>query len=246
MTGTPCRDPRFRITRGQQLCSRCCITHEPHPLRARNTLPQHAALELHTAQAQRPSLVDRATSSLPRRLVHQLLGEIHQMVVRPLLSPHEFMVMIEWTGTRWALQCLAAAYVEQTTRRRHSAVAWGKTARRSCKFRHATTISPASPRTFHFGCTASRIERRDSCSCLPQSGWNWYNGKELTRARSGSAESRPGYNGDWTTSRPTVSSIGRWCIGGERVSSTGSLAVVCRHDILFRTGARPTIKFHQF
>jgi uncharacterized protein YjdB len=79
----------------------------------------------------------------------------------------------------------------------------------------------------------------------------WYNDKEMQAAQVWfQPNPGPGYKGDWNHVEVyfQINSI----IGGKGVADgvtqywfNGTL-VIDRHDILFRTGARPSINFHQF
>ena len=82
-------------------------------------------------------------------------------------------------------------------------------------------------------------------------GGNWYNDKELIASQVWfQPNPGAGYKGDWNHVEAyfQLNSV----VGGIGVPDgvmqywfNGAL-VIDRHDILFRTGARPTIKFHQF
>ena len=79
----------------------------------------------------------------------------------------------------------------------------------------------------------------------------WYNDKELLAPQVWFQPTPgPGYKGDWNHVEVylQLNSV----VGGLGVADgvmqywfNGAL-VIDRHDILFRTGARPTIRFHQF
>ena len=79
----------------------------------------------------------------------------------------------------------------------------------------------------------------------------WYNDKELQAAQPAFQPTPgPGYKGDWNhvevyfQINSIVGGVGR--ADGVMQYWFNGVLVIDRHDILFRTGARPSINFHQF
>jgi len=79
----------------------------------------------------------------------------------------------------------------------------------------------------------------------------WYNDKEISATQvSFQPSPGPGYKGDWNHVEAYFQlnsiSAGIGVPDGVMQYWFNGTLVIDRHDILFRTGARPTIKFHQF
>jgi len=121
----------------------------------------------------------------------------------------------------------------------------------------AINASYGTPPTNLIGIT----ESRSTAGCngvvevnMPNECYNappWYNDKKLDAARPYFlATSGPGYKGDWNhvevyfQLNSIVGGLGQ-ADGVIQYWFNGAL-VIDRHDILFRTGARPNIRFHQF
>jgi hypothetical protein len=168
-----------------------------------------------------------------------------------LYHPHEFMVMSDLDGdydgpsNSWL-----AAYVEHNYQNGgipHLALQDGK----------AINTSFGTPPINLSGVTETRstcgcngvVESNVATSCF--SFPPWYNAKELIASQVWfQPNPGPGYKGDWNHVEAyfQINSV----VGGIGVPDgvmqywfNGTL-VIDRHDILLRTGARPTIKFHQF
>ena len=165
--------------------------------------------------------------------------------------PHEFMVMSDRDGDydgpsiAWLV-----AYVEHNYQN-------GGIPRLALQDSKAINTSLGTPRIDLSGVT----EDRSTCGCNGVVESNvvtscfsfppWYNDKELIASQVAfQPNPGPGYKGDWNHVEAyfQLNSV----VGGIGVPDgvmqywfNGTL-LIDRHDILLRTGARPTIKFHQF
>jgi hypothetical protein len=165
--------------------------------------------------------------------------------------PHEFLVLSDMDGdydgpsNSWL-----AAYVEHNYQN-------GGIPRLQLQDSKAINTSYGTPPVNLIGITENRsiggcngvMEPNVVTSCF--SFPPWYNDKELIASGvSFKPTPGPGYKGDWNHVEAyfQLNSI----VGGIGVPDgvmqywfNGTL-VIDRHDMLLRTGARPTIKFHQF
>jgi len=165
--------------------------------------------------------------------------------------PHEFLVMSDLDGDydgpsiSWLV-----AYVEHNYQN-------GGIPRLALQDSKAINTSFGTPPTNLIGITENRstsgcngvVETNVVTSCF--SFPPWYNAKELSASRVW-FQPTPGlaYKGNWNhveayfAINSIVGGIGR-ADGVAQYWFNGTL-VIDRHDILFRTGARPSINFHQF
>jgi uncharacterized protein YjdB len=168
-----------------------------------------------------------------------------------LYHPHEFLIMSDldgdWDGpsTAWLV-----AYVEQNYQN-------GGIPRLQLQDSKAINLSYGTPPINLLGIT----ENRSTCGCNGVVEPNvvtscfsfppWYNDKELIASGvSFQPTAGPGYKGNWNhveayfAINSIAGGIGQ-ADGMAQYWFNGTL-VIDRHDILFRTGARPSINFHQF
>src|SRR3989442_4454499 len=165
--------------------------------------------------------------------------------------PHEFLVMSNQDGNYdgrpngWLV-----AYVEHNYQN-------GGLPRLSLQDSKAINTSYGTPPINLIGVTENRsvggcngvVESNVVISCF--SFPPWYNNKEVTAPQlQFTPNPGPGYKGNWN--HVEVYFQENSVVGGIGVADgvmqywfNGALAID-RHDILFRTGARPTIQFHQF
>jgi hypothetical protein len=170
---------------------------------------------------------------------------------RQLYHPHEFQVLSDLDGDYTALaNSWMSAYIEHNYQN-------GGIPRLSIQDSRAINTSYGSlPRNL-IGITENRSiggcnglsETYVVASCF--SFPPWYNDKEISAPQVWFKPAPgPGYKGNWNHVEAyfQINSI----VGGIGVADgvaqywfNGTL-VIDRHDVMFRTGARPTIKFHQF
>jgi len=165
--------------------------------------------------------------------------------------PHEFLILSDqdgdWDGPSvdWL-----TAYIEQSYQN-------GGIPRLALQDNKAINTSYGAPPINLVGVTESRsvagcngvVEANVVTTCFNMPPW--YNDKELLAPQVWFQPTPgPGYKGDWNHVEVylQLNSV----VGGLGVADgvmqywfNGTL-VIDRHDILFRTGARPTIQFHQF
>jgi uncharacterized protein YjdB len=168
-----------------------------------------------------------------------------------LYHPHEFLIMSDldgdWDGPSngWLV-----AYIEHNYQN-------GGIPRLQLQDNKAINTSFGPPPINLVGVTENRstsgcngvVESNVVATCFNMPPW--YNGKELHASQVWfQPNPGPGYKGDWNHVEAyfQINSIA----GGTGVADgvmqywfNGTL-VLDRHDILFRTGARPSINFHQF
>ena len=165
--------------------------------------------------------------------------------------PHEFLVMSDLDGDydgpsiSWLV-----AYLEHNYQN-------GGIPRLALQDSKAINTSFGTPPTNLIGITENRstsgcngvVETNVVTSCF--SFPPWYNAKELSASRVWFQPTPgPAYKGNWNhveayfAINSIVGGIGR-ADGVAQYWFNGTL-VIDRHDILFRTGARPSINFHQF
>ena len=165
--------------------------------------------------------------------------------------PHEFLVMSNQDGDYDGLaNGWLVAYVEHNYQN-------GGLPRLSLQDSKAINTSYGTPPINLIGITENRsvggcngvVESNVVISCF--SFPPWYNNKEVTAPQVWfQPNPGPGYKGNWN--HVEVYFQENSIVGGIGVADgvmqywfNGTLAID-RHDILFRTGARPTIQFHQF
>jgi len=165
--------------------------------------------------------------------------------------PHEFLVMSNQDGDYDGLaNGWLVAYVEHNYQN-------GGRPRLSVQDSKAINTSYGTPPINLIGITENRsvggcngvMESNVVISCF--SFPPWYNNKEVTAPQVWFQPTPgPGYKGNWN--HVEVYFQENSVVGGIGVADgvmqywfNGTLAID-RHDILFRTGARPTIQFHQF
>ena len=165
--------------------------------------------------------------------------------------PHEFLILSDqdgdWDGpsVNWL-----TAYIEESYQN-------GGIPRLALQDNKAINTSFGAPPINLVGVTESRsvagcngvVESNVATTCFNMPPW--YNDKELLAPQVWFQPTPgPGYKGDWNHVEVylQLNSV----VGGLGVADgvmqywfNGAL-VIDRHDILFRTGARPTIRFHQF
>src|SRR5881396_1574686 len=165
--------------------------------------------------------------------------------------PHEFLILSDqdgdWDGpsNNWL-----TAYIEESYQN-------GGIPRLALQDNKAINTSFGAPPVNLVGVTESRsvagcngvVESNVVTTCFNMPPW--YNDKELLAPQVWFQPTPgPGYKGDWNHVEVylQLNSV----VGGLGVADgvmqhwfNGAL-VIDRHDILFRTGARPTIRFHQF
>jgi len=168
-----------------------------------------------------------------------------------LYHPHEFLVMSDldgdWDGPSngWLV-----AYVEHNYQN-------GGIPRLSVQDSKAINTTYGPPPINLIGITENRsiggcngvVEPNVVVSCF--SFPPWYNDKEITAPQVWFQPTPgPGYKGNWNHVEAyfQINAIANGMGQADGVAQywfNGTL-VIDRHDILFRTGARPTIQFHQF
>ncbi len=168
-----------------------------------------------------------------------------------LYHPHEFLVMSDMDGdydgpsNNWLV-----AYVEHNYQN-------GGIPRLAMQDSRAINTSYGPPPINLIGVTENRstggcngvVESNlfTNCFSFPP----WYNDKEISATQvSFQPSPGPGYKGDWNHVEAyfQLNSIAAGVGVADGVMQywfNGAL-VIDRHDILFRTGARPNIRFHQF
>jgi len=165
--------------------------------------------------------------------------------------PHEFMIMSDldddYNGPSYSW---LVAYIEHNYQN-------GGIPRLSLQDSKAINTSYGAPPINLIGITENRstggcngvVETNVVTTCYNTPPW--YNGKELHASRVWFQPTPgPGYKGSWNhveayfAINSIVGGIGQ-ADGVAQYWFNGTL-VLDRHDILFRTGARPNINFHQF
>jgi hypothetical protein len=170
---------------------------------------------------------------------------------RHLYHPHEFQIMSDLDGDYDGLaNGWLVAYIEHNYQN-------GGIPRLSIQDSKAINTSYGTPPINLIGITENRsiggcngvAEANVVVSCF--SFPPWYNDKEITAPQVWFQPSPgPGYKGNWNhveayfQINSIVNGIGQ-ADGVAQYWFNGTL-VIDRHDILFRTGARPNINFHQF
>ncbi len=170
---------------------------------------------------------------------------------RQLYHPHEFQILSDMDGDFTALaNSWMEAYVEHNYQN-------GGIPRLSIQDSRAINTSYGAPPINLIGITENRSiggcnglsETYVVASCF--SFPPWYNDKEITAPQVWFKPAPgPGYKGNWNhveayfQINSIVGGIGQ-ADGVAQYWFNGTL-VIDRHDVMFRTGARPTIKFHQF
>ena len=165
-------------------------------------------------------------------------------------QPHEFLIMSDqdgdWDGPSngWLVNYIEHSYQN------------GGIPRLAMQDSKAINTSAGVPPRNLLGVTEDRstagcngaVEASVSISCFNMPPW--YNDKGVVAAQPAfQPTAGPGYKGDWNhvevylELNSVVGGIGA-ADGVMQYWFNGAL-VIDRHDILFRTGARPTIKFHQ-
>jgi len=170
---------------------------------------------------------------------------------RQLYHPHEFQVLSDLDGDYTALaNSWMSAYIEHNYQN-------GGIPRLSIQDSRAINTSFGSlPRNL-IGLTENRSiggcnglsETYVVASCF--SFPPWYNDKEITAPQVWFKPAPgPGYKGNWNHVEAyfQINSIvnGIGVADGVAQYWFNGTPVIDRHDVMFRTGARPTIKFHQF
>jgi hypothetical protein len=170
---------------------------------------------------------------------------------RQLYHPHEFQIMSDLDGAWDGLSnSWMEAYIEHNYQN-------GGIPRLSIQDSKAINTSYGAPPINLISVTENRsiagcngvVERNVVTSCF--SFPPWYNDKEITAPQVWFQPSPgPGYKGNWNhveayfQINSIVNGIGQ-ADGVAQYWFNGAL-VIDRHDILFRTGARPSINFKQF
>ncbi len=168
-----------------------------------------------------------------------------------LYHPHEFQILSDLDADYTALaNSWMEAYIEQNYRN-------GGIPRLSIQDSRAINTSYGAPPINLIGITEDRSiggcnglsETYVVASCF--SFPPWYNDKEISAPQVWFQPAPgPGYKGNWNhveayfQINSIVGGIGQ-ADGVAQYWFNGTL-VIDRHDVMFRTGARPTIKFHQF
>jgi len=170
---------------------------------------------------------------------------------RQLYHPHEFQILSDLDADYTALaNSWMEAYIEQNYQN-------GGIPRLSIQDSRAINTSYGAPPINLIGVTENRSiggcnglsETYVVASCF--SFPPWYNDKEISAPQVWFKPAPgPGYKGNWNhveayfQINSIVGGIGQ-ADGVAQYWFNGTL-VIDRHDVMFRTGARPTIKFHQF
>jgi len=168
-----------------------------------------------------------------------------------LYHPHEFEILSDLDADYTALaNSWMEAYIEQNYQN-------GGIPRLSIQDSRAINTSYGAPPINLIGVTENRSiggcnglsETYVVASCF--SFPPWYNDKEISAPQVWFKPAPgPGYKGNWNhveayfQINSIVGGIGQ-ADGVAQYWFNGTL-VIDRHDVMFRTGARPTIKFHQF
>jgi len=168
-----------------------------------------------------------------------------------LYHPHEFQILSDLDADYTALaNSWMEAYIEQNYQN-------GGIPRLSIQDSRAINTSYGAPPINLIGITENRSiggcnglsETYVVASCF--SFPPWYNDKEISAPQVWFKPAPgPGYKGNWNhveayfQINSIVGGIGQ-ADGVAQYWFNGTL-VIDRHDVMFRTGARPTIKFHQF
>ncbi len=168
-----------------------------------------------------------------------------------LYHPHEFEILSDLDADYTALaNSWMEAYIEQNYQN-------GGIPRLSIQDSRAINTSYGAPPINLIGITENRSiggcnglsETYVVASCF--SFPPWYNDKEISAPQVWFKPAPgPGYKGNWNhveayfQINSIVGGIGQ-ADGVAQYWFNGTL-VIDRHDVMFRTGARPTIKFHQF
>jgi len=168
-----------------------------------------------------------------------------------LYHPHEFQILSDLDADYTALaNSWMEAYIEQNYQN-------GGIPRLSIQDSRAINTSYGAPPINLIGITENRSiggcnglsETYVVASCF--SFPPWYNDKEISAPQVWFQPAPgPGYKGNWNhveayfQINSIVGGIGQ-ADGVAQYWFNGTL-VIDRHDVMFRTGARPTIKFHQF